>query len=1064
MNFVRSGLLLVLLGTGITLILLSRCVQNPLPKEDLASGPVAAGPASRPAPSLPGEERKSGTGEGISRRDQGATLPSAARNPLSGAEEVFVQGLVVDPAGRPVEGARVEALEKRPADAVGSPPLTLLQKSMVETMKQYGGIEKLDPLAFAEKASRRVFSAALPAAPLEPHAITGKDGRFRLGPLHRPSCWLRAAKGPMATITPVRARQGRPVLLVLLPSASLQVTVLGPGGKPIPHCPVRLVDQGRFHQFNQGGMGASVQTYLEGRTGANGTFTFLHLPPGGPYSALALPEGWAPALSKPLLLSPGPIRKVVLQAGRGGTAQVRVEGDPETPLAGAFVRLFPLSVPLALAKALAPAPGTTGSDGKVTFHGLLPGEWGVQAFTPDRQPAAETFSVRPGGTARPVLVLPAGSSLKGVVKNEAGIPIQGALVGFSIALQGMNLETLVDPLVLIDPRSAARTGPTGEFTLSGLPGRLLTLTAWAPGYAPVTKKGIRPGPRKKVTLVLTRDGSVSGLVQDPTGKPVPSFTVEAWKEGMMGMRRMVTSRRFRSKEGRFHLAGIPPGPISLIVRSPELAPKEVPDLTVESGSELKLREPIRLPLPSRVEGKVVDRQGLPVPAALVRLIPAGKVSIRIPGFAPPAPSAWTGPGGFFRIERTPPGTWRIEAEARGRGFAEGEQPITTKEGIPVEDVLLVLQPPASLEGRVYDGKGLPDAGVPILLQRIENGAFLQKWSRTGADGRFIATGLRPGTWQVMTMGRKLAKAAFGIQDQVRKKGTIDLKDLMSNTRMERVQLEPGKKAQVTLGSPALAEGVLEGKVTAGGKPLGGALVTVIPTGEGKKLSPRFTVAGKNGGFRLEHLPDGTYVAVVTPGPGRGTQKKKSFRIQAGGSVTIHVDFGGSSVEGILLPQGKGPLPAGRLVILRKEGKEDTAGTTLTDEKGRFRFQNLSPGTYRAFLTPLIKPAKGEPCGKSEAFQVRDVGDRPVKIQIPVFPAGEIRGSLEPFPGKEVRVTAQVEGWPIPFKGKVGPDGLFRIPGVPPGKARITALAGKLKGALEVLTNPGETTHVVIHLR
>ncbi|HHI67844.1 MAG TPA: carboxypeptidase regulatory-like domain-containing protein [Planctomycetes bacterium] len=154
---------------------------------------------------------------------------------------------------------------------------------------------------------------------------------------------------------------------------------------------------------------------------------------------------------------------------------------------------------------------------------------------------------------------------------------------------------------------------------------------------------------------------------------------------------------------------------------------------------------------------------------------------------------------------------------------------------------------------------------------------------------------------------------------------------------------------------------------------------------------------------------------------------------------------------------------GRILLLRKEGSSKTMGSTVTDEKGRFRVESLAPGNYRVYLRPLFKPAAGEPVGRSEPFQVRE-GMSPLKIQVPVQPAAAIQGSLDRPPAKGAVVIARVEGWLQPFHAKVDPAGLFRIGGLPPGKTKLKAICGKLRGSLELLTSPGETTRVVIHLQ
>ena len=406
----------------------------------------------------------------------------------------------------------------------------------------------------------------------------------------------------------------------------------------------------------------------------------------------------------------------------------------------------------------------------------------------------------------------------------------------------------------------------------------------------------------------------------------------------------------------------------------------------------------------------------------------------------------------------------LQAQAGPRGQAELDKPVETRPGIPVRDILLVLRPPASLEGKVYAPDGTPGKDTPILLQLIREGGFLQKWSRTDREGRFYVPVMPPGTWQVITMGGGFMKNAFLMQTGIRKKGKLDLKGFMDQSRIGWIKLAPGEKGKITLGTPAGPSGTLEGLVTAGGKPLEGALVTAVPVRkDGKKLSPRMSSTGSDGRFRVEHLPQGKYMVLVMSKTIGGTQARRTVVIRPDETTSIRVAFGGGKVKGRLVPLGKCAGLGGRIVLLRKEGSAAPMGSGITNAKGEFEVDSLAPGTYRVYVRPLFKPAPGEPVGRSETFQVGE-GGGPVEIQVPVQASVVIKGSLEGRTVKGVRVKAGVEGWPESFTSKAGEAGLFLLGGLPPGKTRVQAEAGKLKGSLEILTTPGETTQVVLHLK
>lgn len=163
----------------------------------------------------------------------------------------------------------------------------------------------------------------------------------------------------------------------------------------------------------------------------------------------------------------------------------------------------------------------------------------------------------------------------------------------------------------------------------------------------------------------------------------------------------------------------------------------------------------------------------------------------------------------------------------------------------------------------------------------------------------------------------------------------------------------------------------------------------------------------------------------------------SFRFELGGSQTVSpVEGTGASqvkkgedlvrdvvfarpdraIEGRALREDGSPLAGGKVVVLLRPTFEERyvfrGGETRTDETGRFRRENLVPGSYRVFVS-APSPVPGGPerfVGDLEGIRP---GGAPVEFRVssplPVLVTGKILNldNGQPLPGSKVRF--EVEG-------------------------------------------------------
>ncbi len=151
--------------------------------------------------------------------------------------------------------------------------------------------------------------------------------------------------------------------------------------------------------------------------------------------------------------------------------------------------------------------------------------------------------------------------------------------------------------------------------------------------------------------------------------------------------------------------------------------------------------------------------------------------------------------------------------------------------------------------------------------------------------------------------------------------------------------------------------------------------------------------------------------------------------------------------------GRRTPAVGATVSVRPEGGATPIRLTTTDEKGRFRFDGLSDGAYRADfrrdgLAPVVKSgievrfpfrtvieitmqAGGAPAGGGAPAPPAGVGSHTLRGVVSILGAG-------PAPEARVRLL-RTDGSHDPRFALTGPDGSFAIDGLPGGPWRIEIL-------------------------
>jgi len=465
-----------------------------------------------------------------------------------------------------------------------------------------------------------------------------------------------------------------------------------------------------------------------------------------------------------------PIAKpaVATPAGKGTDLSVLVVSDDQ---AGRPLRRVSVSLQLGLLSA--PRTVVTDDEGRAVFTAVTPGNYLLIAFkpgyvrtyygskTPGRGPGV-AVAVLEGKTVPELrLKVPRGAVIGGTVRGVSGRPAanQTVQVLSPNALKNLSLEALNE-----STSTVATTDDRGIYRVYGL----------APG----------------------------------------SYIVSVSSSGMREEFRQVTSEQLQwasalSSSGTLAAATEPPPPppsapasFSTVFYPGTAVAADAQPVTVEAGQErLGVDFGITLVPTAQISGRLVDPEGRPQPNQSVTLrapasSPMGLEFIESIGFGG---GGRTGPDGAFTLTGVKPGRYTVSARATikapnepaataqanamgealamlgmGGGTHWASEEIAVA-GRDISDLTLVLKPSLTITGKViYEASTLkapedmttvrlaltsvsnePTSAVTTMLQSMLGGSSVT----VAADGTFVAKGLSPGKYRIMTAGGVLAALA-----------------------------------------------------------------------------------------------------------------------------------------------------------------------------------------------------------------------------------------------------------------------------------------------------------------
>jgi protocatechuate 3,4-dioxygenase beta subunit len=597
-------------------------------------------------------------------------------------------------------------------------------------------------------------------------------------------------------------------------------------------------------------------------------------------------------------------------------------------------------------------------------------------------------NVSPGGTEVEIFLIP-GATISGVVRDESGQPVKGALV----RVQPESFGPYMPP--------TERTDASGRFALGGLEaGNYLLVAREGPRPPAVQSVSVEARGESTVELTLREGGFLTGRLVDGAGRATAGRVRLSSVEGTalnMLLQNLVEAEA--GADGRFVLGPVPPGELVVQASGPGYAPRDV-ETTLAGRTQATDLGDVVLDAGPSIRGVVQDRQGVGVAGASLQAFTRGP--------APPAEAESDESGAFVLAGL--PATGMVELQVYAPGYARMRQSFT----VGSDNVVLTLDAGGTIAGLVVGKGGEPVGGATVRAaaeggDRSDMGAF----GRSGdGDGRFALHDVRPGRYVVDVRAAGYAPAnQSGVR--VTEGGTTDVGTL---------RLRSGGTLQGTVADSA-------------GEPVSGATVRVE---SGSSFNPgQQTQTDAAGAFQIAGLPAGR-VDVVAQHPAFAPARVSGVTIESEGrpAEAALVLTRGGRVEGIVRTRSGQPFTAGRVFVYPRRGPRgfDPRSAQPIREDGTFLVERVPAGPS---TLSVQSSATGLGGPMSIAFQ--PVIEREIEVVDGETSVVDIQTREILVRGRVTRGGEPVAGLLVSFMSAVGGFTMYGATGM--GQGPATAAAG-----------------------
>ncbi|TAJ08120.1 MAG: hypothetical protein EPO68_15800 [Planctomycetota bacterium] len=803
------------------------------------------------------------------------------------------------------------------------------------------------------------------------------------------------------------------------------------------------------------------------RAAADGAFELRAVPAPGSFSCTAKPHAVAAAELAEFPLVPGELRELEIPLMRGATVRGIVRDDEGKPIPRAKVTGVRFGGNMmALAGSGGSARRVLGADdGTFTLTGLPPGRMRVIA---ERRrflaSLGKSVDLADGETVANVeLVLERGGVITGRVVWPDQSPAVGARVEADLdpsQYTGMGAMT-----AWRGRSSRARAASDGTFELLGLGSGPFGLSARgsreqegvrSSGAAHADKVAV--GTRELV-VVLQPTRALAGRVVDSRGEPYRAFTIEY--EAVEANRPFWLGPASASKQsfkdvadGGFAIADLAAGRWKFRAEVAEQGRSEYAEVDLVEAAPAPLVLVVKAA--ASAAGLVVAPDGSPVAGARVRTMFGSGPWATMQMGAEERPETVSDAQGRFELRGLDVGRMKLAAASESWAPSETIE-IELAEGQALTDLRLQLRVGGRILGTVHKKDGQPSAGRSVMANNTTAGD--SKMTSSDAEGRFEIAHVRPGSWQVISMG-----AFDQMFDQVSKSaedGKVDPAAWMNEMQMAMVEVEDGKDTHVALGAPPADPIRVHGRIVAGKEGVQ-ALATFLAEGGSALSSIKLASANDQGEFEIVLEKPGQYtisVQQLTDGMGRQNTIEFSREIPKVAEHELVLELPLGSISGTVLGADNQPVEGVR-VSLSTEGAIQAGFLTggqyneiVTNARGEYRLPWLRAGTYTigaggSFFGGLLGDRASHGRAVRTGIALAD-GQNLEGIDFRLGGAGEIHGRVLDARGEPVEAAAvfvrDEDGRLLERVSMTMSDsaGRYTITGIGEGEYTLSARQGQL---------------------
>ena len=702
-----------------------------------------------------------------------------------------------------------------------------------------------------------------------------------------------------------------PVVVRLVASARVLVMVTDDDGAAVANATLRLDD------FAD--VGAT--------TDATGKATLSPVRPGL-VSVEVSAGGYATAHGVSQVGSPGASAKLDVKLHRGVAVSGRVVDEAGKGLTHVRVTA---GEALWWMPAIA-GQATTNEQGEFKIAALAAGTHVLTAKDDDHAPGRSApVTVTRDAVSGVTIELKEGGTIAGKVVDARGASVPFATI--RIAQPGAELS----------PGRQATADRQGEFLVRGLPRTRVQVRAVSE-EASSKLLDLDLSPRalaRDVRLVVDETGTITGVVADERGQPIPEIQVTATADYLSNERATLAgvSSGTTNGAGEFTIRGLSQGSYRVRAVRPSggSRPWETPGVVAKPGDT---NVKVTLPAAATLAGKVALESGKPPALATVQI-----------GYHVATPVA---ADGSFRIEELMPGSYDLRVV--GPEFAELAQRDVKLDAGKVTDLgTLTVFRGRTLVGRVLDASGAPvvDARVTVARTLVSmEGADDQVRNIEDIAGARVATTDRDGAFTIIGIAKTRAYA-----------GAVSLE----RGRANPVEIAEGAEDPAPITLALRAFGSIRGKVTSKGQPLGG--VSISDRLEGSTAQVQLARSSDDGSFVLDRVPSGKHVlgAMQTQGMS-SVSTSATVEVAPGATATATLDI---PVGAVALTVQVEALPSNKLdaaqVFMFRGAVDATTGKQVNEafaaggmQGMKFWFGAGKPMPEFAQLVPAVFSVCGVP--------------------------------------------------------------------------------------------------------